>query len=165
MTADTHLTAGKNRVHFTSGGSEIVADLYLPVAYTAGAGVPAVVVEGPWTQVKEQVGGRYAAELAARGVAALALDHRGFGESGGEPRQVESPTSKVEDLRAAVTFLRSVPVIDPDRIGALGVCFGAKGSRLRQPRKRWFAWNPKARPPCWSGPTESWWGSLRLQIR
>ena len=45
------------------------------------------------------------AALAERGLAALAFDHRFFGESGGEPRQFENPAAKIEDIRNAVTAL------------------------------------------------------------
>jgi fermentation-respiration switch protein FrsA (DUF1100 family) len=50
----------------------------------------------PFTGVKEQVVGAYAARLHERGLTTLAFDHRGFGESGGrrahEGSQASSPT-------------------------------------------------------------------------
>ncbi len=66
------------------------------------------------TSVKEQVTGAYAAALARRGVAALAIDHRHYGESGGAPRQWEHWPSKVSDLRAALDWMESRPEIDPE---------------------------------------------------
>lgn len=74
---------------------------------------------------KEQVGYRYAQKLAENNFAALAFDHRFWGESGGEPRYFESPTAKVADLKNAVAFLKTVSAVDKNRIGGLGVCFGA----------------------------------------
>ena len=53
------------------------------------------------TSVKEQVTGVYAAAFAVRGIAALAIDHRHYGESGGQPRQYEYSAHKIEDLRRA----------------------------------------------------------------
>ena len=47
---------------------------------------PAVIVTGAWTTVTEQMTGIYARELANRGLATLAFDFTGWGESGGEPR-------------------------------------------------------------------------------
>lgn len=41
------------------------------------------MLTGPFTGVKEQVVGKYAAMLHERGLTTLAFDHRGFGESGG----------------------------------------------------------------------------------
>ena len=67
--------------------------------------VAAVVTTGPLTSVKEQATGAYARALSGRGFAALAFDHRTFGESGGQPRQLEQPEGKAADVTAAVTAL------------------------------------------------------------
>ena len=88
-----------------------------------GVGLPAVVLTGPFTGVKEQVTGSYAELLAAAGFATLAFDHRGFGESGGR-RQHEDSQGKLADLRAAVSALTAVAEVDPARIGLLGICLG-----------------------------------------
>jgi len=110
------------RVAFEVGGERVVGHLHLP----GGPGPhPAVIVGGPMTSVKEQVTGVYAAALARRGIAALALDHRHFGESGGEPRGYEHWERKVEDLRAALRLVSSRPDVDPGRIGAAGICLGS----------------------------------------
>jgi fermentation-respiration switch protein FrsA (DUF1100 family) len=108
----------QRRVTFESGGETLAGDLYVP---RAGAARAAIVLTGPLTSVKEQAAGNYARALAARGFVTLAFDHRFFGESGGTPRQYESPPKKIEDLRAAVTFLSA---LDNAPIGAVGVCAG-----------------------------------------
>jgi uncharacterized protein len=109
-------------VAFEVGGARVVGHLHLP----ADPGrAPAAVVAGPMTSVKEQVAGVYAEALARRGVAALALDHRHFGESEGEPRQYEHHGRKVEDLRAAFAWLAGRPEVDAGRVGFAGVCLGA----------------------------------------
>jgi hypothetical protein len=106
---------------FDSAGDRLVGVLYLP----AEQPVAAVVTTGPLTSVKEQATGAYARALAERGFAALAFDHRSFGESDGEPRQFEIPVGKAADISAAVTALkadertRNLPVV------AVGVCAGA----------------------------------------
>ena len=82
MTADQ-----KRTFTFTSAGDRLVGVLYQP----AEQPVAAVVTTGPLTSVKEQATGAYARALAERGFAALAFDHRTFGESEGEPRQFERP--------------------------------------------------------------------------
>jgi dienelactone hydrolase len=110
------------RISFTVAGDTVVGDLHLP----QGRGpFPAVIVAGPMTSIKEQVTGVYAAALARRGIAAIAIDHRGYGESGGDPRQYEHWGRKVEDLRAALAYLASRSEIAPERIGAAGVCLGS----------------------------------------
>jgi uncharacterized protein len=62
--------------------------------------------------------------LAERGFAALAFDHRTFGESGGEPRQFESAEGKAEDVRAAVTALRGDSRTRDLPVVAVGICAG-----------------------------------------
>jgi fermentation-respiration switch protein FrsA (DUF1100 family) len=106
---------------FLSGTDRLVGTLYLP----AERPVAAIVTTGPLTSVKEQATGAYARALAERGFAALAFDHRTYGESEGEPRQFEDPVGKSHDISAAVTALgvddrtRDLPVV------AVGVCAGA----------------------------------------
>lgn len=110
------------RVSFDVGGEKVVGDFYRP----DGAGpYPAAVVAGPMTSVKEQVTGVYAEALARRGIAALALDHRGYGESEGAPRQYEHHGRKVEDLRAGLRYLAGRSDVAPERIGAAAVCLGS----------------------------------------
>jgi hypothetical protein len=110
------------RVAFEVAGDRIVGELRRP----DGPGPhPAAITAGPMTSVKEQVTGVYAAALAQRGIAALAIDHRGFGESGGAPRQYEHHARKVEDLRAGLDFLTRTPGIDGARLGAAAICLGS----------------------------------------
>lgn len=72
--------------------------------------------------VKEQMPSRYADQMAKRGFAALAFDFTGWGESEGERRQFEDPAQKIEDIKAAVAFLKTLPEIDAQRIGGLAIC-------------------------------------------
>jgi len=121
MTADT----SKSRilvepVDLPADGLRLAGLLHLP---EGGAGLPAIVLTGPFTGVKEQVVGTYARRLADAGFVTLAFDHRGFGESEGR-RQHEDAAGKLADLRAAVGFLRTHPSVDPERVGLLGVCLG-----------------------------------------
>ncbi len=106
-----------NRVTFEVAGDTVVGQL------RRGQGPRALVFLGPLTSVKEQVPGNYAKAMAARGFTTLAIDNRHFGESGGEPRQYEHPGRKVEDVLAAVAWLRDQEIAT--HIGAVGVCAGA----------------------------------------
>jgi len=117
--------AVSKRVVFESAGQRLVGDLYLPDSYKPGARLPAIVVTGAWMTVKEQMPARYAAELADRGYAALAFDFRGWGQSEGAQRQLESPTLKTEDIAAAAAYLSTRPEVDASRIGGLGICASA----------------------------------------
>ena len=81
------------------------------------------MLTGPFTGVKEQVTGYYAELLSVAGFATLAIDHRGFGESGGR-RQHEDSQGKLADLRAAVSVLGAQAEVDPARMGLVGICLG-----------------------------------------
>ena len=106
-------------------GITLVGDLYTPkVAKEANAQdkMAAIAVAGPYGAVKEQVSGRYAQELAARGFVTLAFDPSFTGESAGEPRNTTSPDINTEDFSAAVDYLSTRDNIDPEKIGILGIC-------------------------------------------
>jgi hypothetical protein len=108
------------RIEFACEDIRLVGQVRLP----HGAGpVPAVVLTGPFTGVKEQVVGVYADRLTRAGFATLAFDHRGFGESGGR-RGHEDSQGKLADLRAAVGVLAAHPAVDADRVAAVGICLG-----------------------------------------
>jgi fermentation-respiration switch protein FrsA (DUF1100 family) len=79
--------------------------------------------------VKEQGPGVYAQELARRGFIAIGFDPSCNGESGGEPRHITSPELFAEDFSAGVDFLGTLPYIDRERIGAVGIC-GSGGFAL-----------------------------------
>lgn len=106
------------RVTFTADGVTLVGNLAV-----AADGAPAVVLTGPFTGVKEQVVGTYAARLHEHGLTTLAFDHRGFGESGGR-RTHEDSQGKLADLRAAVSLLAAHPAVDSARIAAVGISLG-----------------------------------------
>lgn len=117
------------RVVFPSDGVCLVGSLYQPADHD-GTRLPAVFVTGTWTSVKEQMADRYAARLARHGLAALSFDFACYGLSGGEPREVESASRKARDMRSAVSFLRSHPRVDGERIGAVAICASAMYASL-----------------------------------
>ena len=114
----------REKVEFLSDGLKIVGNLFKPDNFKEGDVLPAVIVAGPMTGVKEQVAGLWAERLAKAGFLTLAFDHRNFGESEGTPRQHEDPAKKIEDLKNAISFLASLPEVDPSKIGACGVSMG-----------------------------------------
>ncbi|MNC18189.1 Alpha/beta hydrolase family protein [compost metagenome] len=113
------------KIFFSSDGSNIVGQVFLPAVKLASGQYPALVFEGPMTGLKDQVVAVYAKKLAEAGFLTLTFDHRYYGESQGMPRQLEAPDQKVEDLISAVSYLLSRQDVDANRVGAVGICAGA----------------------------------------
>ena len=88
----------KQKITFESEGLKVVGNLFRP-QNAEKTSLPAVLVTGAMTGVKEQVAGSYAERIAKAGFVTLVFDHRHFGESEGEPRQHEDPAKKIEDLK------------------------------------------------------------------
>lgn len=112
-------------------GIEIAGDVYRAKSLNKARKRRALVVGPPHGGVKEQGAGIYAQEMAKRGFVALAFDPSYNGESGGEPRHITSPELFAEDFSAGVDFLGTLPEVDRDRIGAIGIC-GSGGFALSQ---------------------------------
>lgn len=101
-------------------GITLAADMYVPK--NAEGKLAAIAVSGPFGAVKEQASGLYAQIMAERGFLTIAFDPSFTGESGGTPRYVASPDINTEDFQAAVDFLSVQEMVDPDKIGIIGIC-------------------------------------------
>lgn len=106
------------------GPIDLAADLYLPDNIDDATPLRAVVLSTPGSSVKEQIGANYASRLAERGIAALVFDPAHQGQSGGDPRDLEDPYRRGEDISYAIDALSTIPGIAPERIGVLGICAG-----------------------------------------
>ena len=111
----------RTNVTFTSAGLDLAGHLYTPDDESGGPW-PAIVVSHPASGVKEQAAGLYAERLAREGFVTLAFDAAFQGESEGQPRGLEDPAHRVEDIKAAVSFLSVRDEVAAERIGALGIC-------------------------------------------
>ena len=101
-------------------GITLAADMYVPK--NAAGKLAAIAVCGPFGAVKEQSSGLYAQTMAERGFLTIAFDPSFTGESGGTPRYMASPDINTEDFQAAVDFLSLHEMVDPERIGIIGIC-------------------------------------------
>ena len=101
-------------------GITLVADMYEPKEYRGI--LPAIAVSGPFGAVKEQSSGLYAQEMAERGFLAIAFDPSFTGESGGEPRYMQSPDINIEDFQSAVDYLSNLENVDSEKISIIGIC-------------------------------------------
>lgn len=104
----------------TRFGTVLVADLFRPKEVKEP--LAAIAISGPFGAVKEQSSGLYAQRLARRGFLAIAFDPSFTGESSGEPRYVASPDINTEDMQAAVDFLSNHALVNPKKVGILGIC-------------------------------------------
>lgn len=96
--------------------------LRLPDNFDLSKNYPVVVITGPMLSIKEQAQSVYASRLTKLGYVTLVFDGSYFGESEGEPRQLELPEVKEIDIEGAVDYLTSLPYVDNERIGGLGIC-------------------------------------------
>lgn len=111
-------------VTYTLNGITIAANIYTPANYDPSKQYPAVVVAHPNGGVKEQVAGLYAQRLAASGYITIAADAAYQGASGGQPRNVDKPAFRIEDIRGMADFITQYAGVDASRLGLLGICGG-----------------------------------------
>lgn len=107
-------------VKFSSGNQTIAGTLFIPDE--AQGASPAIVISHPFGSVRQQSPINYATRLTKEGFVTLTFDAAYQGESTGEPRQLEDPFIRVENIKDAVSYLATREEVDADRIGALGIC-------------------------------------------
>ena len=108
-------------VAFGSGSDECAAWLYRPSGVSGL--VPCVVMAHGFSMTRHDGLREYADALVGAGVAVLVIDHRHLGDSGGEPRQRFRASEQADDVRAAVSWARGLPGVDPERIVLWGFSF------------------------------------------
>ncbi|EKE73737.1 alpha/beta hydrolase [Gallaecimonas xiamenensis] len=105
-------------------GVTLAAVINFPAGFDESRQYPALVVAHPGGGVKEQTAGLYARKLAEHGLVTIAFDASYQGASTGEPRQLENPYIRTEDISAVIDYLTTLPYVDNARIGAMGICAG-----------------------------------------
>jgi pimeloyl-ACP methyl ester carboxylesterase len=108
-------------VWFESGGERCAAWLYR--CETGSAPAPAIVMAHGLSGTRRDRLGAFAERFAEAGIAALVFDHRGFGESDGEP-DLFAPRRQLEDWAAAIACARATAGVDPARVATFGSSMG-----------------------------------------
>ncbi len=127
------------------------AKVFYPKGFSVNGKTPGIVLAQGWTGTHDSIE-KYGARFAERGLVAMVIDYRGWGQSNGfttlankslqsRPRnddgkrfangeyRVETrrarivPSKQVEDIRNAVSYLQGEPGVDRDRIGLWGSSF------------------------------------------
>ena len=110
----------RSNIDFDANGVRLHGWLYQP-AHTGPH--PLVVMAHGFSAVKEMGLDDYAGAFCAAGLAVLVYDNRNLGASEGLPRQEIDPIAQRRDYSHAITFARSLPGIDPNRIGVWGTSY------------------------------------------
>ncbi|KAI4710110.1 hypothetical protein J4E89_005342 [Alternaria sp. Ai002NY15] len=105
----------------TIDGLTLRGDLY-NAALSSGKG-PAVIITPGFNCVKEMFVPDVAEQFQKNGITALIYDPRTLGLSDGLPRNDIDPARQVSDYSDAVTFVKSLPNVDPSMIGIWGMSF------------------------------------------
>lgn len=113
----------KKTVAFYSEGVRLVGDVYYPDDLHPGERRAGVVFCHGYTGVKDLYLPDNARALNRAGYVAMTFDYKGWGESAG-PGSRLAPYSRVADAQAALTFLGTLPEIDPERLGIYGTSYG-----------------------------------------
>lgn len=115
----------KEKVNFKNGVWKMAGELYLPEDFNKNGTYPALAVCHPGGGVKEQTSALYAEGMAKNGFVVLTFDASHQGESEGEPRLLDNPIERSEDIKCGVDYLTTLPYVNRARIGVIGSCAGA----------------------------------------
>ncbi len=107
-------------MEFKSKGIVCRGDLYLPDHDTTS---PVVIMAHGFGAEQSMGLGEYAKRFVQRQLAVFTFDYRGFGRSDGTPRNLVDPFSHVEDWKAAISFVRGLSYINPDKMALWGTSF------------------------------------------
>ena len=103
----------------------IAANILFPPDFNESKTYPTIVSVHPFGSCKEQTSGNvYGKALAEQDFVVIAYDASFQGASGGSPRWVESPNQRAEDISHVIDYVVTLPYVDADRIGVIGVCGG-----------------------------------------
>jgi hypothetical protein len=107
-------------IEFRSEGVICRGWFYTPDGATTKKRFPTIVMAHGFSAVKEMRLDRFAEAFATAGMASLVFDYRSAGASDGELRHDIDPQAQITDYRNAISCARTLPDVDPERIGIWG---------------------------------------------
>jgi pimeloyl-ACP methyl ester carboxylesterase len=123
---------------YTRDGVKLAGTLTLPPGASSTDRSPAILLCQGLSGRKDLVLPHIAGRFAEAGLASLAFDYRGYGESEGIRGWVDPP-GRVEDALYACAYLCQRPEIDPTRVavyglslgGPIAICVAERETRIR----------------------------------
>uniref|UniRef100_UPI00403F3DB6 alpha/beta hydrolase n=1 Tax=Candidatus Enterococcus willemsii TaxID=1857215 RepID=UPI00403F3DB6 len=116
--------SNKEQVTIKGRHANIFGEIYFPENFDASKKYAAIVASHPTSSNSQQTSSIYAEKIAAKGFITITFDATYQGRSGGEPRNLEDPTVRAEDISSVIDYLVTLDYVDDSRIGAVGVCAG-----------------------------------------
>ena len=107
-------------ISFISGGDTCSAWHF---AADTGVPRPVVVMAHGFGGTKDSGLEPFATRFAAAGFDVFAFDYRGFGASGGQPRQSLSVRKQIDDYHAAIEAAKRLDGVDASRVAVWGASF------------------------------------------
>lgn len=104
-----------------SDGTILQGDLHLPEENTRSA--PTIVMSHGFSATRKMGLPWFASAFAEAGYVVYLYDHRGLGESSGEPRNLVDPWSQTHDMGEVIDQIRALPAVHPDRVAVWGSSF------------------------------------------
>ena len=115
----------KREITFKNGIWSLSGVLFLPEGFKEDSKYPAIVFGNPGGSVKEQTPAVYGEGLSERGFVVLTFDSSHQGSSEGEPRLLDNPWERSEDIKCGVDYLTTLSFVDRNRIATVGQCAGS----------------------------------------
>lgn len=106
-------------VVFYSEGDRMVGSIYLPDDYKEGEKRPCIIANSGWTGLNMVYPALFSRALTKRGFVCMGFDYRGFKPSEGTEKYT-TLEREVEDVSAAVNFIKAQPEVDASKIGLIG---------------------------------------------
>jgi len=116
-------------LEYSAGDTQCIGEYYTPDS--ANGPLPVVLVVHAWDGLNDEVRSK-AIRLADAGYIAFAVDIHGNGKTYEDHSELEAALTPymldrgmlVERIRGAAAAAKTIPGADPERLGAMGYCFG-----------------------------------------